>query len=233
MVKCAECGFLAMRHSQTRQLMDAEEKLRTRGYIDSLSISSHDLVYDKYPVCYALKLDFRSEIGGNSDESTRTKAVQCERNCDGYTPWQIGFTPKEHKEMIQEAERRRWQEQRDEADRNDRIERERRQADDARERDQRRLEADRERDKSQADRDAANRKFQEEQAQLNRNHQDRTFQLQAIGLGLAIGSAIGSSLLWFLGGSDKPQPPVPVNVKVEYPAASAPNPVPTETATRR
>jgi hypothetical protein len=43
--------------------------------------------------------------------------LQKERNCGSFTPWIQGFTPKEHKEMLDAKEMREWQAEQREKDR--------------------------------------------------------------------------------------------------------------------
>jgi hypothetical protein len=61
--------------------------------------------------------------------------LQAERQCDGFTPWRPGFTPKEHRQMQldqlirdeaakRERQQREWQEERTLEDRRHREERE-------------------------------------------------------------------------------------------------------------
>jgi hypothetical protein len=114
-VKCADCGYLAVRHSQTRQLLDAELLMRTQGDIPSLSIGGHDLAYDHHPICFRVlktSVNFRSEeeAGLSRDQGKCVTALNKERTCAEFTPWRLGFTPKEHLEMLQEADRLAWQE---------------------------------------------------------------------------------------------------------------------------
>lgn len=94
-VRCADCGFLAARHKDTRQLLDGEPMLRDRGYLPA----TH---YDEHPVCFANKVKFRSpeEMGISTNEDKRKEKLHHPRDCDGFTPWRIGFTPKEHQEML-------------------------------------------------------------------------------------------------------------------------------------
>jgi hypothetical protein len=112
-VKCADCGYLAVRHFQTRQLLDAEDTFRTNGTIPQvqLDLRTHCWIYDDWPVCFANEISFReaSEIGRVSDSETRTRAIHKERNCNSFTPWKQGFTPKEHEEMIQQNALLEWQ----------------------------------------------------------------------------------------------------------------------------
>jgi hypothetical protein len=43
--------------------------------------------------------------------------IRHERECKKFTPWQQGFSPKEHAEMLHEQQMRQWQESREDKDR--------------------------------------------------------------------------------------------------------------------
>jgi hypothetical protein len=113
LVKCADCGFLAVRHMDTRALLDAEELLRVNGEIPSRNTGM--MIYDEWPVCFIRRANFRKEMNDNSGSPHRKKVLNDKRECDdGFTPWQQGLTPKEHLEMqldhkwrMEQAERER------------------------------------------------------------------------------------------------------------------------------
>ena len=106
-VKCADCGFLAVRHRDTRELTDAEEPLRTTGEIPA---DHRGLIYVEWPICFIRRIDFRKELNDNSGTPHRKRVLNEERECDnGFTPWQQGLTPKEHQEMIQQKMLLDWQ----------------------------------------------------------------------------------------------------------------------------
>ena len=100
MVKCANCGFLAQRHKDTRELLDAEEGLRKKGDVPRQSVgdgpfartSRPPYVYDCIPLCARLQIEFPQE---NAIET-----IQEERECREFMQWHPGFTPKEHLEML-------------------------------------------------------------------------------------------------------------------------------------
>ena len=62
-------------------------------------------------------------IGTGKDEVGSIKQViQKERECgESFTEWQLGFTPKEHREMMDRQEWRDWQERQRKDDRGWRI----------------------------------------------------------------------------------------------------------------
>jgi hypothetical protein len=146
---CASCGFLSVRHFQTRELLDAELQFREEGRIPWVKLDQRTEVpaYDEYPICFLRKIDFGEHIGRPCEHVQRQDALHrcC---CDQHTPWKQGFTPREHWEMIQEEARLKWQAEREEADRAYR-----------------------------ADNDRAIREFQAEQARLNREHNEKSLSI--------------------------------------------------------
>ena len=106
MVKCADCGFLAQRDNQTRELRDAEEGLRKSGKTP-VRWGEHSFrpmsdpappVYEHTPLCAELRLEFPAE--------NLLDTIQEERDCSTFVPWRPGFTPKEHREMLERQRQR-------------------------------------------------------------------------------------------------------------------------------
>src|SRR5258708_5505107 len=108
LVKCADCGYLGLRHTTTRQLLEADEVFRQKGQIRA---DGNHWLYDEHPVCFAQKINFREKIGNqpHNEYELRGKVVQAEWNCNGFIKWQPGLTPKEHQEMMMLEEQRKWQ----------------------------------------------------------------------------------------------------------------------------
>ena len=109
-VRCKDCGFLAARHPQTRQLIEAESKFRD-GALDQ----GHGWpgIYEPRPVCFMQLCEFPVEIGYPQS----VKVMAQERDCDSFTPWKQGFTSKEHQEMLDRQFMLDWQKEREEEDR--------------------------------------------------------------------------------------------------------------------
>jgi len=147
-VKCADCGYLAFRHRETRQLVEAELELRERGGIAPSAGKVPDL--SGYPLCFANAADLRSEyslvtsegmapepdsatyaellyrgeesqkVGGVATDNEfllRWKVMHRERVCSAFAPWQQGFTPKEHREMVDRLKLQEWQERQQQVER--------------------------------------------------------------------------------------------------------------------
>lgn len=108
-VKCVECGFLALQRISDRQAVEADEKYRTqleppREY--------EVAEYDTAPLCFVGKFNLWEEIAKLKSENwlgNIEAIIHKERLCDGYTNWLRGFTPKEHFEIMDRTEWRKWQ----------------------------------------------------------------------------------------------------------------------------
>ena len=126
MVKCSECGFLAGRNKTTRELEEVEEQFRSSGdqpKVDYMYGNMGVLKQEPLPVCFDRSIDIHGEIkalwgsirqefpeGGKKLTEPDWKAyvritLSSERQCESFTKWHQGFTPKEHQEMI-DRERR-------------------------------------------------------------------------------------------------------------------------------
>ena len=113
MVKCAECGYLGI---WDMEWLHADEEFRREGV---LRVAGRIFIT---PRCFAVAADLREEqralreqgMGpGDANKSFLAK----DRACGAWTEWRPGFTPKEHREMIDAERLREWQANREDADR--------------------------------------------------------------------------------------------------------------------
>jgi hypothetical protein len=74
------------------------------------------------PLCFVNECNIWAELNPVSWENAMAM-VQKERECKAFVPWQQGYTPKEHKEMMDRKAMLEWQTNRDEAYRKERDER--------------------------------------------------------------------------------------------------------------
>ena len=140
MAKCSDCGYLAVRNVDSRDLEEAEESFRRKGTGPLAEIYSGKghLRHEKQPLCFAMvhsfRDDFEKAIKEGKPENDRVRQIiQKERPCDEFTEWKQGCTPKEHREMLdrqwmldyrkkreqedrewrakEEKERRKWQQE--------------------------------------------------------------------------------------------------------------------------
>lgn len=114
MVKCTDCGYLAFRHKDTRNLTEAEQEFRDTGEL------TRDLnrryVYDIFPICFKLAANFRKEVPQMTEENLFS-VLNEDRECACFIKWQQGFSPREHEEMIQQRAMLEWQREREEEER--------------------------------------------------------------------------------------------------------------------
>ena len=98
MVKCADCGFLALRDRKTWALLPADPGYRRNAVPSDNSL--HPI-----PVCFAMARDLQVDIEEFEPGKTLTPAkilrvTQMERECSDFKKWRLGSTPKEHQEML-------------------------------------------------------------------------------------------------------------------------------------
>jgi hypothetical protein len=138
MVKCADCGYLTVRNRKSRQLEETEQHIRETGIIEIVFDDSgrfHEIGsgYPRYepPLCFIGAIDLRPETGkyGEATQERIKSAINKERECGSFTQWQQGFTPKEHREMMDRERMLKWQEEREQKDKEwrEKLQRENRQ----------------------------------------------------------------------------------------------------------
>jgi len=125
MVKCIDCGFLAVRDLRSRQLVEMEQGYRIKGESPQvIDFSPHFNIYDA-PRCFVRAYDLREEIKKDtrrcSSQEKILPVINSDRDCKLFTEWQQGFTAKEHREMLDRKEWRDWQENQRKSDRRWRI----------------------------------------------------------------------------------------------------------------
>ena len=102
-VKCCDCGFLAVRNKQTRQLMEAELEIRANH-------ETKDTIYELLPICFRMEEQLEDDISqlkrgtklaGKTGISWIDISMVTDRyrDCISFTKWQQGWTPREHFDM--------------------------------------------------------------------------------------------------------------------------------------
>jgi len=131
MPKCAECGFFSLRNRLTGNLDEMDADFRRTGNPPHREIpvvggagNKFALVdttpYRHVPVCFAQSVDLAKECPGTEELLAKYKDWPAELvlevitkdrpECEGkFTPWQQGFAPKEHREMLDRQELRNWE----------------------------------------------------------------------------------------------------------------------------
>ena len=120
--KCAECGFLAGRNKTTRELEEIEGQFRSSGDQPKVNYQYGNigaLKQEPLPVCFArsfnlhneIKLSYQNARQKMPEEARKqlglpewkiyvSEILSAERECKSFTDWQQGFTPKEHREIL-------------------------------------------------------------------------------------------------------------------------------------
>jgi hypothetical protein len=116
MVKCSDCGLLALVPNVRFDLIEADPKFRETGYTGWREIGG---TYEWFPICAVDSFDLEAECEQLHSsmpgflESEAVKAIiQKERPCGLMTRWRKGFSPKEHRELLDIQMDRDWREQR-------------------------------------------------------------------------------------------------------------------------
>ena len=106
MVKCADCGFLALRlspnYERPTSFEETPQEIRDAGKV------TQNEWYVGKPFCFMRVAEFRTEIDAIFSDQHRylpfNEVIEKERNCDEFAEWQQGSSPKEHREMMD----RKW-----------------------------------------------------------------------------------------------------------------------------
>ncbi|MFC2059004.1 hypothetical protein ACFLTS_05140 [Chloroflexota bacterium] len=128
MGKCADCGYLAVRSKVDYSLSEASVDYRNKGAVaigyDDTGQNQHQ-IHELFPLCFARQpylKDVIKKIDDTKNKNDEVKRVINEEipegDCKEFTEWQQGFTPKEHREMLDEKWKMEFQKQREEDDRN-------------------------------------------------------------------------------------------------------------------
>lgn len=117
MVKCADCGFLAMRNTETRELEEIDHVIRSSGQLPIWRVPSVEVTYYGTPdsrgsskkcecqaVCFLAAHDLRKEIESldvrNDRQGAHLTVFNAERQCRHHTRYMQGFAPKEHAQLF-------------------------------------------------------------------------------------------------------------------------------------
>lgn len=113
MPKCADCGFLSIRHHNSRRLDEVEAITRATG---KLPPELPEEQHEDAPICFVQAYNLKAEMVSSRPEAF-IAVLQNDRDCDRFNPWQQGFGPKEHVDMMQQQALLEWQRAREEAER--------------------------------------------------------------------------------------------------------------------
>ena len=115
-VMCKDCGLLAIRRKDSRELVEVEYGIRHGASMpggEQIGVpmspldfmhAKADKVYVPRPFCFAMvpeiDAEAKLEVKHPGDREAAFQAIIAKpRDCDSFIPWSQGFTPKEHVEM--------------------------------------------------------------------------------------------------------------------------------------
>jgi hypothetical protein len=121
MPRCRDCGYLAARQNSAAPVLVevgfADRENWSRGFV---VIAPGPPIRDTFaaaPVCFVMARKFEEELKGEQSRSNVNELLKEEWNCPSFTPWNQGFSPKEHKEMMMTEQIQRLQNEQRESDR--------------------------------------------------------------------------------------------------------------------
>lgn len=119
MVRCADCGFVALRKFPEQTLDEAPQEYRDTGNVPHQPQGGY-VTYD-IAVCFMraanLKQELDAETGYQSGHELHRRVINKQRECSQFTDWVQGFSPREHQEMIRQEKLLEWQRDREKDDR--------------------------------------------------------------------------------------------------------------------
>jgi hypothetical protein len=116
---CADCGFLSYPNKAAHSLEEVDCEERQHGKLHAENIGSTSYFgFIPSPVCFVMAFDLPDEIQQTYNQATSEqeknestkKVIDRPRECKSFCRWQQGFSPKEHKEMMDSANIMKWQE---------------------------------------------------------------------------------------------------------------------------
>ncbi len=122
--KCADCGYLTIRNRKIYSLDEADIDFREKGIVptvyDEVGRNPHKLHRD-LPLCFVGNSYLSNAIKNikhNDNPFDEIKEIiQTENDCKEFTEWRQGYTPIEHREMLDRQWMLDYQTRREEADR--------------------------------------------------------------------------------------------------------------------
>lgn len=116
---CANCGFLDYYNSDTEQIEHVGEDARKTGRFPSVRIrESMPIRMMLEPMCFAIAANLSEECRKVGGDNPRLAVISKDRaDCPEYTKWHPGFSPKEHRAMIFDVEKKKLDLQEKQAER--------------------------------------------------------------------------------------------------------------------
>jgi len=124
MVKCADCGYLSVRNKRDNHLSEAINDFREKGAVaqgyDEIGHNPHQL-HEIAPICFVRSYNLINECKPEISPQKVSQVLNNDRPCKEFMKWQQGFTPKEHREMIDRQKLLEYQSQQRKEDKHWRI----------------------------------------------------------------------------------------------------------------
>ena len=123
MVKCGDCGFLALRNEAAGQLLEADLPYRRAA------MPSPSGIAQAIPLCFERCRDFEVDASARIDrfiqsgrffvfpQDNMRELLFEDIECESFIRWRMGNSPKEHREMLDRQRLLEWQTGRDNTDR--------------------------------------------------------------------------------------------------------------------
>jgi hypothetical protein len=110
MERCADCGYLSLRHNKLRTLDEAEPQTR-KDWTLPKAFQEQMVLHENNPVCFAMAFPLVEECDrdadGRASKDSIIRTISKERTCPKFIKWMPGHTPKDHKAMEIELENRK------------------------------------------------------------------------------------------------------------------------------
>lgn len=123
-VRCKDCGFLGLRMIHSREIAEVEQEIRESHkfpdyYTGSDGPGGTGEYYVPLAICCMMEKQVSAESTGPMTERAERffTVINKDRTCQSFMEWQNGFTPKEHREMLDRRMNLEFQERRENADR--------------------------------------------------------------------------------------------------------------------
>ena len=103
MVKCEGCGFLSLKDRHGGGYLEVDRPYREAGAAGGY-LSRHAA---DDPVCFAMAADLAAEVAGAVEHAGPRRMLAVigrGRDCPKFTPWAIGYGPKETAERVHNSE---------------------------------------------------------------------------------------------------------------------------------
>ena len=115
MRNCADCGYLSVRNRADYGLVEPDIDFRRKGIVatgyNDEGQNPHPL-HAPIPLCFAMQPYLGGATKNIQDRKNPSdevkKIIQADNDCREFIDWQQGFTPKEHREMMDRKKLRCW-----------------------------------------------------------------------------------------------------------------------------